>query len=117
MDTQLKKGVLELCVLSVLKDKDCYGYELVTEISKSIEISDGTIYPILRRLTKEGYFNTYLKESTEGPPRKYYSLTEAGERKRIELTEEWYEFVKAVNRVIKENEEKIDNLILERGNN
>ncbi|MCY6959190.1 PadR family transcriptional regulator [Clostridium brassicae] len=117
MDTQLKKGVLELCVLSVLRDKDCYGYELVTEISKNIEISDGTIYPILRRLTKEGYFNTYLKESTEGPPRKYYSLTAEGEKKRIQLTEEWQEFVKAVNRIIKENKEPISELLFEKGDN
>ena len=50
MNVQLKKGVLELCVLSVLSEKDCYGYELVNEISKNIKISDGTIYPILRKI-------------------------------------------------------------------
>jgi PadR family transcriptional regulator, regulatory protein PadR len=101
MNIQLKKGVLELCVLSVLDTKDCYGYELVTEISKNIEISDGTIYPILRRLTQEGYFTTYLQESQEGPPRKYYSLTELGRQVLVELTQEWVTFVNGVNNIVK----------------
>ena len=56
MDTQIKKGLLDLCVLSFLMDKDMYGYEIVQSISKSIEVSEGTIYPILRRLSKEGFF-------------------------------------------------------------
>lgn len=101
MNTQLKKGVLELCVLSAVSFKESYGYELVTEISKDIEISDGTIYPILRRLTKEGYFETYLKESKEGPPRKYYRLTQEGYDKKEELKKEWEEFVLNVNNLIK----------------
>lgn len=102
MNTQLKKGILELCVLAVLDKKDCYGYELVNEISKDIEISDGTIYPILRRLSKEGYFTTYLQESTEGPPRKYYRLTELGKETREKLTDEWESFVEKVNNILKE---------------
>jgi PadR family transcriptional regulator, regulatory protein PadR len=101
MNIQLKKGVLELCVLAVLDTKDCYGYELVSEISKNIEISDGTIYPILRRLTQEGYFTTYLQESQEGPPRKYYSLTELGKRMKAQLTHEWFTFQTGVNNIIK----------------
>ena len=100
MNTQLKKGVLELCVLSVLSSKDCYGYELVNKISKYISISDGTIYPILRRLTKEGYFTTYLKESLEGPPRKYYRLTNLGYEYKENLEREWLEFQNAVNNII-----------------
>lgn len=100
MDTQLKKGVLELCVLSVLSKRDCYGYELVSEISKSISISDGTIYPILRRLSSEGYFSTYLRESQEGPPRKYYSLTDIGFRRKIELEKDWHHFEDAVNQIL-----------------
>lgn len=103
MDTQLKKGVLELCVLSIVDKKDCYGYELVDEISKNIQISDGTVYPILRRLTQEGYFTTYLKESTEGPPRKYYRLTELGKATKDKLSEEWFQFIEAVNTIIKED--------------
>lgn len=101
MNTQLKKGILELCVLSILDRKDCYGYELVDEISKDIEISEGTIYPLLRRLSKEGYFTTYLQESTEGPPRKYYKLTESGREMKHKLVDEWLEFVEGVNGILK----------------
>ena len=78
MNVQFKKGALELCVLALTAKKDRYGYELVEEISKRFEISEGSIYPLLRILTKEGLFSTYLMESTEGPPRKYYKLTTKG---------------------------------------
>jgi PadR family transcriptional regulator PadR len=102
MNTQLKKGILELCVLAVLDRKDCYGYELVNEISKNIEISDGTIYPILRRLNQEGYFTTYLQESQEGPPRKYYKLTALGKNTKEELLKEWFDYVNEVNNIVME---------------
>ncbi|WP_459836456.1 PadR family transcriptional regulator [Clostridium carnis] len=100
MNIQLKKGVLELCVLSVLSKKDCYGYELISEISEHIQISDGTIYPILRRLTQEGYFTTYLQESQEGPPRKYYKLTELGYQVKDELQNEWINFSNSINKIL-----------------
>ena len=102
MDTQLKKGVLELCVLSVLGSHDCYGYELVNLISKEIAISEGTIYPLLRRLKAEGYVETYLEESTEGPSRKYYKLTQLGANTCSELKNEWQEFNGKVNNLLKE---------------
>lgn len=102
MNIQFKKGVLELCVLSMLFKKDCYGYELVNEISKNILISEGTIYPLLKRLKDEGYFTTYLEESQEGPPRKYYKLTDMGARTKVELEKEWHSFVKGVERIIEE---------------
>ena len=100
MNIQLKKGVLELCVLSLLKTNDRYGYELVAEISKSIEISEGTIYPLLRRLKNEGYVQTYLEESSEGPPRKYYRLTTKGEKTREEFLNDWKLFFRGVNSII-----------------
>lgn len=78
MNAQFKKGVLELIVLAAVEQKDMYGYELVAEVSKVVNVKEGTIYPILKRLTNEHYFETYLRESTEGPPRKYYHLTAAG---------------------------------------
>ena len=102
MNVQFKKGVLELCVLSLTNKKDCYGYELVEDISKKFEISEGTIYPLLRRMTKEGLFSTYLKESTEGPPRKYYKLTSKGVRLKDQLVKEWNLFTKGVNELIEE---------------
>ncbi len=100
MNTQLKKGVLELCVLQLLLDKDRYGYELVAMISANVEISEGTIYPLLRRLKNDGYVTTYLEESTEGPPRKYYRLTEKGEETRAALLEDWKTFTGGVNRIL-----------------
>lgn len=102
MNVQLKKGILELCVLAVLDKKDCYGYELVNEISKNIEISDGTVYPLLRRLNQEGYFTTYLQESQEGPPRKYYKLTDLGKTTKEELIKEWDGLVKGVSNILRE---------------
>lgn len=104
MNIQLKKGVLELCVLSMLDKRDCYGYELVSEISKSIMMSEGTIYPLLKRLKDEGYFTTYLRESKEGPPRKYYKLTDLGRQTKAELIEEWFQLVEGVNSIVKEDD-------------
>ena len=78
MNVQLKKGVMEIVVLSMLRRKDFYGYELVTEISKYIEMSEGTIYPLLNRFKKDGLVDTYLAESHNGPPRKYYRITDSG---------------------------------------
>lgn len=65
-------------MLSLLNRKDCYGFELVSEISREIDMSEGTIYPLLKRLRDEGYLQTYLVESPGGPPRKYYKLTVQG---------------------------------------
>ncbi|KXH86882.1 PadR family transcriptional regulator [Sporosarcina sp. HYO08] len=103
MNVQFKKGVLNLCVLALLEQEDRYGYELVQKISGQIAISEGSVYPLLRRLTKEGYFTTYLKESTEGPPRKYYQLTEEGRAYLQEQLSEWRKFTDGVNALLKES--------------
>ncbi|HEX3043731.1 MAG TPA: PadR family transcriptional regulator [Bacillota bacterium] len=103
MNVQLKKGVLELCVLAILDHRNCYGYELVEKISQNIAIAEGTIYPLLKRLKDEGYMTTYLEESQEGPPRKYYALTELGKCTKRRLEQEWNEFVNGVDRVLKED--------------
>ncbi|GAB3792849.1 PadR family transcriptional regulator [Virgibacillus kimchii] len=104
MNIQFKKGVLELCVLALLGQKDRYGYELVQKISERIAISEGSVYPLLRRLAKEEYFTTYLQESKEGPSRKYYRLTQKGRDYLTQLREEWIRFSAGVNEVIKESE-------------
>ena len=109
MNVQFKKGVLELCVLVLLDKQDRYGYELVRSISNRIEISEGSVYPLLRRLTKEEYFTTYLQESSEDPSRKYYTLTDKGRTYLYQLLREWNEFSQGVNQLIKEgvsNDEK-----------
>ena len=89
MDIQFKKGVIELCVLSMLLEEDRYGYELASVLSKKINISDGGIYPVLRRLKSEENVETYLSESSEGPPRKYYRLTKKGDGQRHSLEGDW----------------------------
>lgn len=103
MDTQMKKGVLELIVLLSLNHKDRYGYELILEVSKVVNVNDGTIYPLLKRITNERYADTYLVESTEGPPRKYYRLTVLGKQKLKELLSTWNQFSDSVNNYIKED--------------
>ena len=99
MNIQFKKGILELCVLSVLTRKNCYGYELVNEILKFMEISEGTIYPLLRRLKNDSLVTTYLQESKEGPPRKYYELTEEGKHYQMLLWQEWQEFQSSIDNI------------------
>jgi PadR family transcriptional regulator PadR len=106
MNAQFKKGILELCVLSLVSRRDCYGYELVEEISRRIEITEGTIYPILRRLTDEGYFETYLRESNEGPPRKYYRISARGLEAQESMLTEWTAFNKSVEKILKAGEKK-----------
>jgi len=100
MNAQFKKGVLELCVLALLIYKDRYGYDLVNEISKNVEISEGTIYPLLRRLKNVGYVTTYLQESCGGAPRKYYRLTQEGKKVTESLKRDWFGFVKKVNSLL-----------------
>ena len=105
MNVQLKKGVMEIVVLSMLRRKDFYGYELVTEISKYIEMSEGTIYPLLNRFKKDGFVDTYLAESHNCPPRKYYRITDSGRTEFQESVKEWQEFNKAVQKLMQEGGE------------
>lgn len=105
MNIQFKKGVLELCVLVLVSQRDYYGYDLVREISSRIAISEGAVYPLLRKLTKEGYFTTYLQESSKGPSRKYYQMTEDGINYLDELKNEWSNFSSAVNNLIRSEQE------------
>ena len=102
MSTQLKKGTLELCVLAALSQSDRYGYELVEIISRHIDITEGTIYPLLRRCLNDGLFDSYLKESDQGPPRKYYRLTERGKDVYKELRAEWESFASSMNHLLQE---------------
>ena len=103
MNAQFKKGVLELIVLESVRQRDMYGYELVEEVSKVVNVNEGTIYPLLKRLTNERYFETYLRESTEGPPRKYYHVTAAGVLYRDSLEKEWTELSDRVWKFLRQN--------------
>lgn len=104
MNVQFKKGILEICVLVLLEQEDHYGYELVRKISEKLEIAEGSMYPLLRRFTKEGYCTTYLQESREGPSRKYYTLTEQGSVYLKKQMTEWKDFTRAVNQLIEEGD-------------
>ncbi|MBR3532349.1 MAG: PadR family transcriptional regulator [Clostridiales bacterium] len=105
MNSQFKKGVLDLLVLTILDRGDSYGYDVADTLSGKIQMSEGTVYPILRKLASEGQLETYLKESQDGPPRKYYHLTDGGREKLSEYRKEWDEFSEAV-RAILEDEKK-----------
>jgi PadR family transcriptional regulator, regulatory protein PadR len=100
MNIQLKKGVLELCVLASLHKTDRYGYELVEMISGNVDIAEGTIYPLLKRLLDDGFCDSYLRESPTGPPRKYYRLTDRGKVEVKRLASEWNVLVKGVNKIL-----------------
>ena len=101
MNSQMKRGTLEMCALSVVSRGDCYGYELVNRISKCMEITEGTIYPLMKRLKDSGLIDSYIVESNEGPPRKYYKLTEAGQEELTRLSEEWFEFTQSIDKLLK----------------
>ncbi|MFZ5974805.1 MAG: PadR family transcriptional regulator [Bacillota bacterium] len=105
MNVQYKKGVFELCVLSLLKKRDCYGYDVSEFLSKHMDISDGTVYPILRKLKAEGLVTTYLSEESGGPPRKYYKLTELGLKEYMAARKEWLDFVKIVQSLLREDDD------------
>ena len=101
MNIQYKKGVIELCILSILNKKDMYGYELSEYISNKIDISDGTVYPILRKLKADGFVKTYLSEDSGGPPRKYYTITQTGKEQFNLDSNDWLNFVEIVKKIIK----------------
>ena len=101
MNSQLKRGTLELLALSVVNRGDCYGYELVNMISKCMEITEGTVYPLMKRLKDGGLIESYIVESQEGPPRKYYKITARGSDELERLEKEWFVFVKSINELLK----------------
>ncbi|SDS45986.1 transcriptional regulator, PadR family [Gillisia sp. Hel1_33_143] len=94
---QMRKGVLEYCILSVLKDNDAYVAEILETLKDAkLLVVEGTIYPLLTRLKNAGLLNYRWEESTSGPPRKYYGLTETGKLFLTELTHTWDELQTAV---------------------
>lgn len=103
MNIQYKKGVIELLVLSMLYRKDCYGYDVSEFISKRIDISDGTVYPILRKLKSDGLVTTYLSEESGGPPRKYYRLTTLGKTQYCSDKADWLSFIQSVEEILEED--------------
>ncbi|MBR0597079.1 PadR family transcriptional regulator [Sinanaerobacter chloroacetimidivorans] len=102
MDTQLKKGVLEMCILIQLGKKDMYGYEIMKIIQDVFpEVYDGSIYTILRRIHGEGYTETYMKDvPSGGPARKYYRITDSGKKYYSRMMTEWSRMTESVKKLI-----------------
>lgn len=95
---QMRKGVLEFCILSILSRSDAYASDIINELKKSkLIVVEGTLYPLLTRQKNAGLLSYRWEESQQGPPRKYYELTEAGREILKELTDSWDELVEAVN--------------------
>jgi PadR family transcriptional regulator PadR len=89
--TQVRRGVIELCVLNALSGGRLYGYDIVRQLREldGMVISEGTVYPLLTRLKRESFVETTLEESPEGPARKYYALTEKGRRQLAVMNDYW----------------------------
>ncbi|MBK5212810.1 MAG: PadR family transcriptional regulator [Flavobacteriaceae bacterium] len=104
---QMRKGVLEFCILSVLKDGEAYTSDILETLKDAkMLVVEGTIYPLLTRLKNEGLLSYRWEESTGGPPRKYYDLTETGKLFLTELSDTWAELQQAVNKVTSEKNTK-----------
>mgnify|MGYP006291613639 CR=1 FL=1 len=97
---QMRKGVLEYCILSILSHNSCYASDIIKELKEAkIIIVEGTLYPLLTRQKNAGLLTYRWEESTQGPPRKYYQLTSQGEQHLKALDQAWKELVAAVNQI------------------
>ena len=101
MDIQLKRGLLEICVLAAIKNEESYGYRIIKDVAPFVEISESTLYPILRRL-EAGELLTVRSAEHNGRLRKYYRITEAGRARLAEFTSEWAEIMAIYQFVTKE---------------
>jgi PadR family transcriptional regulator, regulatory protein PadR len=102
--TQMRHGTLEYCVLALLRDQPRYGFDLVRTLGAAdgLITSEGTIYPLLSRLRRDGLVTTTWNESPSGPPRRYYQLTDEGERALELFTTEWDRFTDAVDCLLRQ---------------
>ena len=101
--SQMRRGVLEYCVLALLKDRERYGFDIVRMLSQvdGMVTSEGTVYPLLSRLRREKLVTTFWRESEAGPPRRYYQLTDAGQEALNNFITEWARFREAVDKLLK----------------
>lgn len=102
---QMKKGILELCILSIISRGEAYASDIIDELkSAKLIVVEGTLYPLLTRLKNDGLLNYQWVESSAGPPRKYFTLTPEGKQFLSDLNETWSELVSAVFNVTKHNQ-------------
>ena len=102
MDIQLKRGLLDVCVLAAIRNEDSYGYKIIKDLRPCIELSESTLYTILKRLENAGALTVRTAEH-DGRLRKYYHITEKGIRRIEEFKEDWKEIVSIYNFVTKED--------------
>ncbi len=100
--SQMHKGLLELSILALIEKRPSYGYEIVTRLANTprLAVSEGTVYPILRRLKGQSWLVTYWEESDSGPPRQYYRLSKEGKNKLRTMRKEWLNLVADVNEIV-----------------
>jgi PadR family transcriptional regulator, regulatory protein PadR len=99
---QMRKGVLEFCILSILSKGDAYATDILNKLKESqLIVVEGTLYPLLSRQKNSGLLSYRWEESTQGPPRKYYALTEKGSEVLKELESSWRELIDAVDSILK----------------
>jgi PadR family transcriptional regulator PadR len=98
---QMRKGVLELCILSIIAEEDAYASDILEKLKEAkLIVVEGTLYPLLTRLKNEGLLSYRWEESKSGPPRKYYNLTEIGVKVMDDLGKSWKDMTKAVDKII-----------------
>lgn len=100
--SQIKRGTLEFCILSMINQRTTYGYEIISVLEKYpiLAAKENTIYPLLRRLMKEAYISSSWQESAEGlPPRKYYSITDKGRKYLFAISQEWVGLIDAIREI------------------
>lgn len=107
IERELKRGSLELIVLHLLAPGEAYGYEIVSKLTAqtngALEVTDGTLYPVLYRLERAGFVTVRWETPERGVPRKYYQLTDAGRDELAQLEREWTEFASAMSKLLKQN--------------
>ena len=98
---QMRKGLLEMVILSIIEKKEVYASEIIQKLKESdLIVVEGTLYPLLSRLKKDDYLNYRWEESNSGPPRKYYSLTKKGKETSEKLINDWTKLVNSINAII-----------------
>ncbi len=96
----MRKGTLELCILAIVNKKDCYASDIINTLKeKNLIVVEGTLYPLLTRQKNAGLLSYRWEESKQGPPRKYYALTDQGKKFLSELDSSWKELVRVVNSI------------------
>lgn len=105
--TQMRKGLLDACILSIIQSQPVYGYELSQKLNEYhfTEVSEGTIYPILLRLLNKNFIYSKFKPSEQGPKRKYYFITDEGKAELKEIIKEWETIKNPIDKLLKEHAE------------